>query len=113
MSSFHPLSFLVSLLTPSSLFLLSSSFLLTLSFLTHALFSSALSLSLSLSLPRLQEAYLKICISIRQMMPCHVLGLTHSVNILEEDTVEIMISAIVSTDILSSLLFCCARHPLV
>jgi hypothetical protein len=39
------------------------------------------------------------------MMPCHVLGLTHSVNILEEDTVEIMISAIVSTDILSSPLF--------
>ena len=29
-------------------------------------------------------------------MPCHVLGLTHSVNILEEDTVEVMISAIVS-----------------
>ena len=27
-------------------------------------------------------------------MPCHVLGLTHSVNILEEDTVEIMMSAV-------------------
>ena len=37
-----------------------------------------------------------MCISIRQMMPCHILGLTHCVNILEEDTVEIMISAIVS-----------------
>ena len=43
-----------------------------------------------------QDAYLKMCLSVRQLMPCHVLGLTHSVNILEEDTVEIMISAIVS-----------------
>jgi hypothetical protein len=72
----------------------------------HFLFSSSLltlpSPFLLSLLPRRQEAYLKICISIRQMMPCHVLGLTHSVNILEEDTVEIMISAIVSGCILLS-----------
>jgi hypothetical protein len=41
-----------------------------------------------------KDAYLRLCVSIRQLAPCHVLGLTHSVNILEGDTVEIMISAI-------------------
>ena len=41
-----------------------------------------------------KDAYLRMCYSVRQLMPCHVLGLTHSVNILEEDTVEIMMSAV-------------------
>ena len=47
-----------------------------------------------------------MCLSIKQMMPCHVLGLTHSVNILEEDTVEIMISAIVSYMLCCVVLYC-------
>lgn len=52
-----------------------------------------------------------MCISIRQMMPCHILGLTHCVNILEEDTVEIMISAIVSA-FTSHLFFLLPSPPL-
>ena len=41
-----------------------------------------------------KDAYLRLCYAVRELMPCHVLGLTNSVNILEEDTVEIMVSAV-------------------
>ncbi len=52
--------------------------------------------SLSYLLNRLfQEAYLRLCFSVKSMAPCQVLGLTHNVNILEEGQVEILISALV------------------
>jgi hypothetical protein len=52
--------------------------------------------SLSHLLNRLfHEAYMRLCFTVRSMVPCQVLGLTHNVSILEEGQVEILVSALV------------------
>jgi hypothetical protein len=52
--------------------------------------------SLSHLLNRLfHEAYMRMCFTVRSMVPCQVLGLTHHVSILDEGQVEILISALV------------------
>jgi hypothetical protein len=40
-----------------------------------------------------KAAYLRLCFTLRNMMPCQVVCLTHDVNILEEDAVEIIVHA--------------------
>lgn len=40
------------------------------------------------------EVYMRICFNVRSMAPCHVLALSHSVNILEEDTIEVFATAV-------------------
>lgn len=42
------------------------------------------------------EAYLRLCYTVRDLMPCQVLGVSHHVNIVEDGMVEILISAMVS-----------------
>lgn len=43
------------------------------------------------------EAYLRLCYTVKDLMPCQVLGVSHHVNIVEDGMVEILISAMVST----------------
>jgi hypothetical protein len=52
-------------------------------------------------------AYLRLCFSLRNMMPCQIVCLSHDVNILEEDTVEIIVHATAHKLALSS-----RRHSL-
>ena len=42
-----------------------------------------------------QEAYLRLCYTVKDLMPCQVLGVSHHVNIVEDGMVEILISAMV------------------
>ncbi len=44
-----------------------------------------------------QEAYLRLCYTVKDLMPCQVLGMSHHVNIVEDGLVEILISAMVKT----------------
>lgn len=51
---------------------------------------------LSSSLNKLfQEAYTKICYTVRNMRPCHVLSLNHHINIIEDGQVEVLVTAMV------------------
>ena len=42
-----------------------------------------------------QEAYLRLCFSVKDMTPCQVLGIHQSINILEEGLVEVLLTAMV------------------
>jgi len=44
-----------------------------------------------------QKAYLRLCFSVQQMVPCQVLGISHHINILEEGVVEVFVSATVQS----------------
>jgi hypothetical protein len=51
---------------------------------------------LSSSLNRLfQEAYAKICYTVRNMRPCQILSLNHHINIIEDGQVEVLFTAMV------------------
>lgn len=43
-----------------------------------------------------REAYLRLCYTVKDLMPCQVLGISHFVNFVEDGIVEILISAMVS-----------------
>ena len=40
------------------------------------------------------DTYLRLCFNVRAMRPCHVLALSHSVHLVEEDSMEVLASAI-------------------
>jgi hypothetical protein len=42
-----------------------------------------------------QEAYLKLCFTVKNMIPCQILNITHYLNVIEDGQVEIVISAMV------------------
>eukprot|EP01038_Epipyxis_sp_PR26KG_P009930 gene9930-13358_t len=42
-----------------------------------------------------RDAYLRLCFSVKFLMPCQVLGLNHAVNILEDGFVEVLVNAMV------------------
>jgi hypothetical protein len=42
-----------------------------------------------------QEAYLRLCITVRKMTPCHVLSLTEDVNVIEDGQIELLLTAMV------------------
>lgn len=54
------------------------------------------------------EAYMRLCFSVKDMMPCQVLGMSHHVNIIEDGMIEILLNAMVSGFIVSPcvVLFC-------
>lgn len=41
------------------------------------------------------DVYSRLCFKVRQLIPCQVLGLSHTMNILEDDLVELVINAVV------------------
>lgn len=41
------------------------------------------------------EAYLRLCYTVKDLMPCQVLGVSHFVNIVEDGVVEVLVSAMV------------------
>lgn len=41
------------------------------------------------------DAYLRLCYSVRDMMPCQVLGVSHHVTVVEEGLVEVLVTAMV------------------
>lgn len=43
-----------------------------------------------------QEAYLKLCITVRTMTPCYILSLTEDVNVIEDGQIELLLTAMVS-----------------
>jgi hypothetical protein len=48
------------------------------------------------------EAYLRLCYSVRDMMPCQVLGVSHHVTVVDEGLVEVLVTAMVrSSSVLS------------
>lgn len=58
--------------------------------------SGAGGVSLNQHLTKLfQDVYARLCFSLRNMQPCHVLGLNHTVSIVEEQALEILLSAMV------------------
>ena len=42
-----------------------------------------------------KDAYSRICFSVRTMMPCHILGLNHTCNVLDDDLAEVVVTAMV------------------
>ena len=46
----------------------------------------------------LQDAYARMCFSVRKMMPCQLVGVHHSVNLIDEQTLELILFAMVSLD---------------
>lgn len=42
-----------------------------------------------------QEAYLKLCFTVKPMAPCQILNLTEDVNVIEDGQIEILLTAMV------------------
>ena len=40
-----------------------------------------------------QAAYSRLCFSVRKLMPCHIVGLNHHINVTADNTIELMIFA--------------------
>lgn len=39
---------------------------------------------------------MKLCFNIRSMIPCQILNISHSINILEDNQVELLVTAMVT-----------------
>ena len=51
-----------------------------------------------------QEAYLKLCLTVRTMVPCHVLSLTEDVNVIEDGQIELLLTAMVGVSFVTVLI---------
>lgn len=49
------------------------------------------------------EAYLRLCYSVRDMMPCQVLGVSHHVTVVDEGLVEVLVTAMVRSSYVLSM----------